>query len=61
MNNLVKKLWQKSAQRNDIIDEARYEHFAQLIIMECDRYACNTWEHGPLLGGDLKRLFGLIE
>ena len=34
------------------------EKFAELIIMDCDRYARSTWEHGELLGGDLKRLFG---
>jgi hypothetical protein len=34
------------------------EKFAQLIILECDRYARSTWEHGALLGGDLKNLFG---
>jgi hypothetical protein len=37
------------------------EKFAELIILECDRYARGTWEHGELLGGDLKRLFGLEE
>ena len=37
------------------------EKFAELIILECDRYARSTWEHGALLGGDLKRLFGFEE
>ena len=32
--------------------------FAELIIEDCDRYARSNWEHGHLLGGDLKRLFG---
>lgn len=35
--------------------------FAELIIRECDRYARSTWEHGELLGGDLKILFGIEE
>ena len=35
--------------------------YAELIIRDCDRYACSTWEHGPLLGSDLKRLFGFEE
>ena len=38
-----------------------YEKFAELIILDCDRYARSTWEHGHLLGGDLKRLFGFEE
>ena len=33
--------------------------FAELIVLECDRYARSTWEHGELLGGDLKTLFGI--
>ena len=37
----------------------RAHKLAELIILECDRYARSTWEHGHLLGGDLKRLFGL--
>ena len=35
------------------------QKFTEQIILECDRYARSTWEHGHLLGGDLKRLFGL--
>lgn len=38
--------------------EAALERYTEMVILECDRYARSTWEHGPLLGGDLKRLFG---
>jgi hypothetical protein len=41
--------------------EAALEKYAQLIIQDCDQYARSTWEHGELLGGDLKRLFGFEE
>lgn len=41
--------------------EAALEKYAELIIQDCDRYARGTWEHGHLLGGDLKRLFGFEE
>jgi len=37
------------------------EKFAELIVRECDRYACSTWEHGPLLGRDLLVHFGIVE
>ena len=37
------------------------EKFAELIVRECDRYARNTWEHGPLLGKDLLIHFGIEE
>jgi len=39
--------------------DPKFQKFAELIVLECDRYARSTWEHGELLGGDLKRLFGI--
>jgi hypothetical protein len=41
--------------------EAALEKYAELIIRDCDQYARSTWEHGALLGGDLKRLFEFEE
>lgn len=41
--------------------ERALEKYAELIIRDCDQYARSTWEHGHLLGGDLKRLFGFEE
>jgi hypothetical protein len=37
----------------------RAKKLSELIVLECDRYARSTWEHGELLGGDLKTLFGI--
>ena len=37
------------------------EMFAELIVRECNRYACSAWEHGPLLGKDLLIHFGIEE
>ena len=37
----------------------RAQKLVELVVLECDRYARSTWEHGHLLGGDLKRLFGV--
>jgi len=37
------------------------EKFAELIVRECNRYACSAWEHGPLLGRDLLIHFGVEE
>ena len=39
----------------------RAQRLAELIVLECDQYARSAWEHGELLGGDLKRLFGVDE
>ena len=46
--------------RREIWEQA-LEKYAELIIRDCDQYARSTWEHGELLGGDLKRLFGFEE
>ena len=43
------------------IDFFDKEKFAQLIVKECNRYACSAWEHGPLLGRDLLIHFGVEE
>ena len=44
------------------VDLTEYlEKFAELIVRECDLYARQNWEHGLLLGGDLKRYFGVEE
>ena len=51
----------KQAQVEHCISHVRLQEFAELIIKECDQYARSTWEHGHLLGGDLKRLFGMEE
>jgi hypothetical protein len=37
-----------------------HEKFAELIVKECNRYACSAWEHGPLLGRDLLIHFGIV-
>jgi hypothetical protein len=44
-----------------MVDLFDTEKFAELIVRECDRYACSAWEHGPLLGRDLLIHFGIEE
>jgi hypothetical protein len=60
----TKEVWREN-QYNGAPEFDRYEldadMFAELIVRDCDRYARSTWEHGELLGGDLKRLFGFEE
>lgn len=41
--------------------EDTLEQYTKLVILDCERYARNTREHGDHLGGDLKRLFGVEE
>jgi hypothetical protein len=58
MNTLTQQLKQQAGIDLNP-DQEGLDLFAQLIILECDRYARSTWEHGHLLGGDLKHLFGV--
>lgn len=44
-----------------MVDRFDTEKFAELIVRECNRYACSVWEHGPLLGKDLLIHFGVEE
>ena len=44
-----------------MVDRFDTEKFAELIVRECNRYACSVWEHGPLLGRDLLIHFGIEE
>ena len=43
----------------DEYDQVAVMRFAELIVRECNRYACGTWEHGHLLGRDLLIHFGI--
>jgi hypothetical protein len=42
------------------VSHVNHEKFAELIVKECNRYACSAWEHGPLLGRDLLIHFGIV-
>ena len=65
MNEKINGLWdQVKLQECDCgcnPDEFLRLKFAELIVRECDLYARQNWEHGLLLGGDLKRHFGVEE
>jgi hypothetical protein len=34
------------------------EKLVELVVEECNQYALRNWEHGHLLGQDLKIYFG---
>jgi hypothetical protein len=40
-------------------DQEGLDLFAQLIVEACNQYALRNWEHGHLLGQDLKIYFGV--
>lgn len=58
---IVREMRGTNAFDNYMVDRFDSEKFAELIVRECDRYACNAWEHGPLLGRDLLIHFGIVE
>jgi hypothetical protein len=46
MNKKIKELWEQSAQRDDILDEKRYEHFAELLIRDCAKHVNSVYKQG---------------
>jgi hypothetical protein len=55
MNEKIKELALKCYNPYSNFD---HEKFAELIVEECNQYALRNWEHGHLLGQDLKIYFG---
>jgi hypothetical protein len=59
MNDRIKTMWETAAQRDDLWGQARYEKFAELIVLKCAEIA-DTAE--PFLASDLiKEHFGVEE
>ena len=58
---IIREMRGTNAFDNYMVDRFDSEKFAELIVRECDRYARNAWEHGPLLGRDLLIHFGVEE
>ena len=53
MNKKIKELWEQSAQRDDIMDEKRYEHFAELLIRECAKPVNHLFKQGGGTWGEV--------
>ena len=58
---IVREMRGTNAFDNYMVNRFDTEKFAELIVKECNRYACSAWEHGPLLGRDLLIHFGIVE
>jgi hypothetical protein len=46
MNKKIKELWEEAAQRDDIMDEKRYEYFAELLIRDCAKHVNSVYKQG---------------
>jgi len=46
MNKKIKELWEQAAQRDDLMDEKRYEKFAELLIRDCAKQVNNVYKQG---------------
>ena len=46
MNKKIKELWEEAAQRDDLMDEKRYEKFAELLIRDCAKQVNNVYKQG---------------
>jgi hypothetical protein len=53
------QLLKKQAGIDDNPDQEGLDLFAELIVEACNQYALRNWEHGHLLGQDLKIYFGV--
>ena len=69
MNERIQELWSQAGGHYNSGNQHTWpqytidnpEKFAELVVLECDRYARSAWEHGPLLGRDLLIHFGFKE
>jgi hypothetical protein len=57
MNDQIKKLMLEAGYAAPEI-AGRARKLSELIVEECNQYALRNWEHGRLLGQDLKIHFG---
>jgi NADPH-dependent curcumin reductase CurA len=46
MHKKIKELWEQAAQRDDLMDEKRYEKFAELLIRDCAKQVNNVYKQG---------------
>ena len=53
MNKKIKELWEEAAQRDDIMDEKRYEHFAELLIRDCAKQVNHLYKQGGGTWGEV--------
>jgi hypothetical protein len=53
MNKKITELWEEAAQRDDIMDEKRYEHFAELLIRDCAKHVNSVYKQGGGTWGEV--------
>lgn len=61
MNKRILELAEQANLKLDDLPDDTFiplKKFAELIVEECNQYALRNWEHGHLLGQDLKIYFG---
>jgi hypothetical protein len=70
MNDRIKTMWETAAQRDDLWAQARYEKFAELIVLECanhcdlllDHKISSEWSRGTHdCSRAIKKHFGVEE
>jgi hypothetical protein len=53
MNKKIKELWEQAAQRDNIMDEKRYEYFAELLIRDCAKQVNHIRKQGGSTWGEV--------
>lgn len=53
MNKKITELWEQAAQRDDLLDEKRHEHFAELLIRDCAKQVNHLAKQGGGTWGEV--------
>jgi len=53
MNKKIEELWEQAAQRDDIMNEKRYEYFAELLIRDCAKQVNHLSKQGGGTWGEV--------
>jgi hypothetical protein len=53
MNSKIKELWEQAAQRDNIMDEKRYEYLAELLIRDCAKQVNHLSKQGGGTWGEV--------
>ena len=53
MDKKIEELWEQAAQRDDIMDEKRYEYFAELLVRGCAKQVNHLFKQGGGTWGEV--------
>jgi len=60
MNEQIKLMWEQAAQRDNLLDQTRYEKFAELIIQDIHAYV-DSLDTAQIISNGILRRYGVEE